>query len=755
MKKYRHSSHAAARVLAVAAIASTTTPTYAQTASKDVASSTVEEIIVTATRREERLQDVPVAVSAITAEDIQTRGFTQFTDYLNSIPGVHFTDAGPGYSAVRIRGLSVAEEALPPTVATYFGEAPISAQTNWGSHPNLRLVDIDRVEVLRGPQGTLFGANALSGAVRIIPAAPSLDQFEVNVGVRGFTTDHADDASYHAEAAINLPLVTDRFAVRLVGYVDDIAGFVDNEVAARPAQDYSESLGLPPGTLVNPALPAIARSDVNGEDTVGGRVSALWQVTDQFKVDFMYTKQTVKLAGEPHATLGAGDYVQRRSLDAWATGEREESFELANLVARYDWTGASLVSSTSWSDYEFVANRDVSSFAQGAFGVPLPWLMDDHTGARALTQELRLQSPTKDALQWLVGLYYQDRVSDYFQGVPDYSCPTCLSQLLTGDDFVIRADGDFSEQQLAAFGEISYNFSERWTAGVGARWLQQKSELDLNAPEGFLGNTATASKANESLDEFNPSAYVRFKANESVTFYLQAARGFRSGVANQALATECMEEAQAVGVQPITDPDTLWNYEVGMKSSLVDGRLTLNAAVYKADWKGIQMDPDLSCGFGVTINAGDASGKGAEIELVGQLAQDWRVNLSAAYNRTQFEDVRPETGFVRGQRLPGSPEKNFSAGIEYGFAHNSNWPAFVRADYVYVGDIAFNAGEQPAYGLTNLRLGVVHGDLGIDLYGRNITDERAILAWGSVGAGSPIVLNRPREIGVEVRYRYR
>lgn len=157
----------------------------------------------------------------------------------------------------------------------------------------------------------------------------------------------------------------------------------------------------------------------------------------------------------------------------------------------------------------------------------------------------------------------------------------------------------------------------------------------------------------------------------------------------------------------------------------------------------------------MTINAGDASGEGAEVEFIGQLGEAWRVNLSAAYNRTQFEDVRPESGFVRGQRLPGSPEKNFSAGIEYGFAHASGWPAFVRADYIYVGDVAYSGGAQEGYGLANLRLGVSHGHLGIDLYGRNIADERAILSLGSVTAGQPIILSRPREIGIELRYRYR
>ena len=194
----------------------------------------LQEIIVTATKRSERLQDVPIAVSAITSEDIVARGFTNYADYLNSVPGVYFQDLGAGHGTIRIRGISASEGGVPSTTATYFGETVTSVLTNQGGKPNLRLVDIDRVEVLRGPQGTLFGASALAGVVRIIPKSPNLQEFEANVGARGFTTAHSDDASYHAEAAVNIPLITDKLALRVVGYQDDIAGFIDNEFEGQP-----------------------------------------------------------------------------------------------------------------------------------------------------------------------------------------------------------------------------------------------------------------------------------------------------------------------------------------------------------------------------------------------------------------------------------------------------------------------------------------------------------------------------------------
>src|SRR5689334_3392140 len=169
----------------------------------------LEEVVVTATKRAEPILNIPVAVSALTSSDIQTRGFTQYSDYLNTLPGVFFQDSGPGTSTIRIRGISASEGGVPSTTASYFGESVTSVLTNHGGKPNLKLVDIDRVEVIRGPQGTLFGANALAGVVRTIPMAPNVEQFEAELGTRGFTTAHSGDESYHVEGVVNIPLVHD------------------------------------------------------------------------------------------------------------------------------------------------------------------------------------------------------------------------------------------------------------------------------------------------------------------------------------------------------------------------------------------------------------------------------------------------------------------------------------------------------------------------------------------------------------------
>jgi iron complex outermembrane receptor protein len=729
----------------------------------------LEEIVVTATKRESRLQDVPIAVSALTSDDISARGLTQYADFLSSLPGVYFEDGGPGVSQIRIRGLSAAEAGVPPTVATYFGDTITSVRTNSGGRSNLRLVDIDRIEVLRGPQGTLFGANALAGVVRIIPAAPDLTRFTAQAGVRGSAFEHSSDQSYHVEAALNVPLVPDRFAVRFVGYVDEIAGFLDSEFAGQAAIDYTpigEALlqlppgSLPAGTLLIPEIPAFAREDVNSEDTWGARVAATWRATDRLRFDLSLARQQVTLKSEPFVTPTAGDYLQVRGADAFEPGRYGEDMNLAALTVRYDWPSVSLISTTSWSEMQRDAVQDIASLAAaGLGGVPIPWTLRNDTDGEIRTQEVRLQSSSQGPLRWILGLLYLDEEAKFFQLVRDFSCPACFPAFL-GQDFALRAGGSFGEEQHAVFGEVSYDISPRWTLGVGARWLEEDVFIQLGEVDGFLAPPTSDFRAQEPADAFNPSAYLQFRPHKSTTLYLQAARGFRSASPNEPLPAGCQAEADEVGLGALSDPDTLWNYELGAKSSLADGRVSLNVALYRAQWEGVQLFSSLQCGFDGTLNGGDVKARGVEIELVAQPTPSWRFNASASRNRNEFEKVQDGTGFVPGERLPGSPEKNFTLGAQYNFGVGARWRGFARADYSYVGDVRVVFIGQPsdsldAYDTASARIGVHSDNLAIELYGRNLGDERGVVNLSSPQMGSTQVIIRPREIGIELRYNYR
>ncbi len=759
--------------------------TIAQSAAAQVTSQVLEEIVVTATKRAESLQDVPLAVSALRAEDIAVRGLTQYADYLSTVPGVYFQDAGPGQSQIRMRGIVASEGGGgPASVATYFGETITSVLSLFGAKPNLRLVDIDRIEVLRGPQGTLFGANALAGVVRIVPTPADLNNFEVKVGTRGFATAHSKDASYHLEGAVNVPLIDDRLALRLVAYQDDIAGYIDNVVPANATLDWTEQgegflgaltgapIDLPDGALIIPGNAAVTNRDVNSEDTWGVRANLIWRASDRLQFDVTHAVQDVTLNGQPFVDSFSGPYEQLRALDVFAPGKYVERLEVSTLAATYDWDSVALTSATNYSKLTSVFRDDMIPFVLAAFGAPLPWQDRTDSDGKVFTQEVRLQSRGEAPLRWLVGAFYLDQSVDVTQTVVDHSCPTCVSTILFDQDFAFRipvpgADPRFvNQEQRSVFGEVSYNFASRWTVGVGGRYLEEDLERLTAATEGFLvGGFAPAEPARKGTSyEVNPSAYVRFEPSDSVTWYLQAARGFRSAQTNTALSYTggCAAEAAAVGLRAVTDPDTMWSYELGLKTRLAEGRVGVNAAVYQQEWDGVQLPIQFDCGFGGTINGGDVEGDGVEVELTAQLTDALQLNLAGAYNNNEFKTVKPGVGFEVGERPPGAPEKNVSAGLQYDFPLSASWSAFARADYSYVGSTRYKFGQidplvvvQDAYDLANVRLGLQRASLAVELFGRNVTDERAVVNSTDPSLGNRQYLARPREIGVEVRYGFR
>ena len=735
----------------------------------------LEEIIVTATKRVAPLQDLPIAITALTSQDIVARGLKQYADVLSSIPGVYYEDAGPGDTSILIRGITAGPGA--PTVATYFGEIPLSAQGggNLGQHGTPRFVDIDRVEVLRGPQGTVFGANALAGAIRVIPVAPNLQDYEIKLGTRGFATAHSQDFSYNVEGTVNLPLVQDRFAVRLAGYLDDIAGYIDNATPARPPFDYSAVVGnltggavnLPPGTLLTPASPAIDSEDINSIDTSGGRVSAAWQASDRLRFDLMLGTQSARMNSESNVTAGDG-YEVARTLDFFVQGRTEEDLDLAGLTITYDWDNVSLTSVSSYTRLEMSRVNDAPFLAPPM----VPWYFMENRESDAFTQEVRLTSRGESPFTWTVGAFYLDRDTDGAQRINDYTCslsPPCIPLLFSQgtQDFALDLAFHLFQEQTALFVDTAYEFAPRWTLGLGARYLEEDSGVILDttgplAPPLLPGAT---NGGEDSDSKFNPAASLRFKPNDDLTLYLQAAEGFRSGVANQALPLTCQAEAASLGLtlQTLTDPDTVKNYELGMKSMLGGGRLSLNVAAYRLEWQDIPGIVVLGgCGgFSTIVNAGDATGEGVELEFVGRLSESWRFNLAASYtDLTYDEGVLPAIG-AAGDRVKGSPAKNYSAGLEYDFNLSAAWSGSARADWAYVGSVepALSGGPTVApldsFDTLNLRFGLTKDNLAIELFGRNVTDERGVSSLEPVQFGGEQTLIRPREVGVEVRYSYK
>ncbi|MEA3181519.1 MAG: iron complex outerrane recepter protein [Gammaproteobacteria bacterium] len=730
----------------------------------------LEEVVVTATKRSESLQDVPVAVTALTSADIEARGFTNYSDFVNTVPNMYMQDLGPGQTQIYIRGL-VAQGGSGFPVATYFGEAVTSVFTNNGGFANLRLVDIDRVEVLRGPQGTLFGANSLAGVLRVVPNAPNLTDLQVDAAASGWSTAHSGDGSEHFEGVLNLPIIKGELAARLVAYQDHIAGYLDNVVPAAAPNDYSAGFGAPDGTLVIPGHAAFTRKDINTQDTWGARGSVSWKPTDSLHIDWSYVAQEVRLNSEAGVQPAFGEFVVQRPLDLYSRGEDLEEERIGQVVVGYDWSAVSLTSATGYTRLERFGNQDISFLAAAAGLGEQLWPLLDRSKGESITEELRVQSRGDGPFQWLAGYFYTNTSLDLGQYVPDYSCPACLPEVLFGQPFAIRTIGSTigeKQKQQSVFAEASYNITSQWTVGAGGRYLKDYIESFSPAAEGLLvgGTEAASAPVGGRNSIFNPSAYVRFKANEDMTYYAQAARGFRSGTPNQALAYDpngpCGDTAAADGVHALTDPDTLWTYELGMKSTWADKRIAANIALFHQRWKGVQLAATQPCGFNGTVNGGDASGHGAELEMTAQLTKSLSANLTASYVYNKFDSATPNVGYSPGDRVPGAPEENASAGLQYNFALNNTWSGYARADYSYVGDVHFVFGTgaaatpylQGGFGQANLRLQLQHQQFGFELFARNLTNKRAQEATGDPTQGGYAYMLRPRELGVEVRYSF-
>ena len=342
----------------------------------------------------------------------------------------------------------------------------------------------------------------------------------------------------------------------------------------------------------------------------------------------------------------------------------------------YDWDAVSLLSASSWVEMKRFSDQDIAFLAEASGLPPLPWGLHDSSEGELFTQEVRVQSRGDQPLQWTVGAYFQNSEASFAQFVPDYSCPTCLGQVARGQDFELDAPlaKFYESEQKSVFAQVSYDFAEQWTVGVGGRYLEDDiTDFDISA-DGFLvrgfepGPTTPEPPQTGSVDEFNPSAYVRFEPSDTTTFYAQAAKGFRSGVVNPLIADSCLEEAERLGAQEFTDPDTLWNYELGAKTQVADGRLAINGAVYRQKWEGVQLRRYAR----VRVLAGAERGRRNQRrrrDRGSRAARSMRGGSTCRWPSTtrEFDNVVPQSGFQPGERLPEVPRINGSAGVQYNF----------------------------------------------------------------------------------------
>jgi len=739
----------------------------------------IEEIVVTATRRAESVLSVPYNIQAISAQSLENIGARSMDDYVRLVPGLSFTDEG-GRDGVRpfLRGLRSGDDAgLVATTSTYVDDVQVDRPGTYRPL-NLRLLDVERVEVLRGPQGTLYGGGSVGGTLRYISKKPELGHWEGRVGA-GISSTQDGGINNEVSAMVNAPLIEDRVALRAsVGRYDN-DGFIDNVKTGS--------------------------KDINGDETVAARLALRAQVTDNFLVDLTYYYER----GEFGDSSRYMSYLRPLQVDLDRNGDKTDTAHLASLTATYDLGWAELVSSTSYFQDDVNSSADVTpqvrdnlygrlvSFIPPAITLPAFVVYNDvATKAKAWTEELRLVSKGDGPFDWIVGGYWYDSdFSSHFQEhVPggyagQADMESWVGAPLNDDkEFVSHLEESF--RQGALFGEIGYRLTPDWRVSIGGRYFDYQKRAttwQIDQWTYFAGGRDAAGYARTnplpgdySYGRADETGRV-FRFNTSYNFspdhllYFTVAEGYRPGGFNTA--------SNANPVPPEYrqfDSDSLVSYEVGSKIGFLDQRGYLSSAIYYIDWSDMQTQIQLPTLFGLRGNAGSAHSQGMELELGLRevLVDGLSLVLGYSFNDVKLDETTNGIGFD-GQRAPFVPRHSGSFLADYDFALTSNWRAGVNLLTTYTGGSATDFGpekpdlfagslpnpayyEMDGYWLLNLSARVGTDSWTARAFVNNLLNERTDLYVTERESYSQYrpstyfdrTVNRPRTYGVEVTVKF-
>jgi len=728
-------------------------------AADDATGGALEEVIVTAQRRSERIQDVPSAITALDSEAISRLNLRGTEELARQVPSMTFDVLTPGESTITMRGLGTAY-GLSPTVSYYLNEVPLDMRTDgYSGAPDIDLFDVDRVEVLRGPQGTLYGASAMGGAVRIITKQPDFTRFASESEFALETADGGNEG-WQVKTALNVP-VSDRFATRLVGTYQRVPGYVDR---AEPASSFYDP---------HPDDPVVDEN-ANDVDVIGGRAIAKWLLTDAVTVTPSVMYQEIRADGR-------GDWYSNQPEFQIATYYPEQSKSrllVANALVEADLGPMQLLSSTSYASKDVDFDHDFSVLSANLaplFGVPepipnYPTSVFDGSDNSGFIQEFRLTSSDEAArLRWVAGAYYSKFRQTSAEYIDSASFAGDIAELYgdpsLADPAIYRFDQRSEDQQTAVFGEVAIKLwpALELTAGLRGYWLETSLE---NTQSGLLA-APNQPHTTSSKDGVNPRIVLNYRLNDDVLVYATGARGYRPGGPNVGLPINAGCVLGDV-YKPLFDPDSVWNYELGLKSQFLDRRATLNLAAYRIDWKDVQQSiTDPVCGSLFFANFGDARSEGVELEISLRPIESLLLNASASYTDAKYTKVDDAfVGFVDvqpGDALSEVPEWKYAASAEYTFAIGDRRSGYVRADWQYVGSIptgVTNRLERDSYDILNAAVGMQSGPWEVSLYVQNAGNTKGTLAilqdaTATIdGVFDSRIATSPRTIGMLVRMRF-
>jgi len=692
---------------------------------------TLEEVVVTANKRSEvSAQSLPVTITALSGDHLAEAGATTFADWSHSVPGLVFQDQGPGDKRYIIRGI---QSIGAPTVGVYLDNAVISGSNGeddgGGKNVDIRLHDIERIEVLRGPQGTLYGTGSLSGTIRIITKQPKLDRFEQEVGAELSDTSRGSE-NYHVDGMVNVPIVPDKLGIRAVGWYVNDSGFIDNI--------------------------RLGNSDINTEETTGGRLSVALAATDRLRLTGSILYQDQNVGGKSFYFPSDGDLRNSE----YTLGPRTDRATISQLDLNYRFDSGSLDVSSAYFD-RFVYFRFDSTPILIFFGVPdLPAVTLQPEDSSIWTNEARFSSDLSGPFQFVVGALHQRLTRSFTSSVVTVDAAGRATQ--TEPNIFGRTSSKQVEQE-AVFGEATYDFTSQWSLTGGLRWFRSEEDAHSQNVFPFFGGPPEEPRVSHtSEDKVTPKVSLSFKANPDVLLYALAAQGFRQGGTNDA------GFGSLIVVPEGFDSDSLWNYEVGLKSAWFDKRMLLNVTVYAIRWSDIQTKnrtPGL--GFPYIGNAGKASSDGIEMELTALPMRGLELRASVAYQDARLTQDQPlaatDTDAGRdGDRIPNTPRITANGSAQYTWPLTSQLDGVVRGEVSYVGasQTYFSARseffqELAPYALADFRAGVQGENWNATLFVKNAFDRRAeIDKLYQTDSPLSVFTARPRTIGVSVGYRF-
>jgi iron complex outermembrane recepter protein len=700
---------------------------------------TIAEIVVTAQKRTEALIDVPLSITAVDGGTLERQQATNFQDYLKLVPGLQLSQSTPGNGRLVMRGVNTG--GVASTVAVYVDETPFGSSSGLVNGAILAgdfdTFDMQRIEVLRGPQGTLYGASSLGGVLKFATNPPSTEEFESRVRVSAETVEDGE-AGYSGVAMMNIPL-SDSFALRGTGYYREQGGFVD-------------SIGTAGSDV---------EDDINGAETYGGRVSALYTPSDAFSLRLTGILQkissTASSAVESDADTLATLY-SALSQSQFVPEFTDIDYRLYNATMDFDLGFATLTSATSYNEFESPFRADFTtqfSPVLEAFFGPNEFLNEQVTKYDKFTQEVRLASPSNDTFEWLVGVYYTEEKGDiiqHFEAVIPGSLTPIAGLPVLGD---LSLHSQYEE--IAGFATGTIHMGERFDLTLGGRYSENDQNATQNAVGLLAGGEVSYPRATSSEDVFTYSIAPKFKFSEHASLYARAATGFRAGGPN------VLPPGAPTDVPPTYESDELTSYEVGFKVESADRAYSLDIAAFHIAWEDIQLFGEVN-DFGINVNGGDATSDGLEFTAAAILGNGFSVSLNGAYTDAKLEDDTPAlSGGLKGDDLQFTPELSVGLNADYEWSMGAQTTAYVGGSLRYLSDqtgsydLAYRLAngrqrEVPSYEVLDLQAGVDFGRYSLELYAKNLTDSDGKTSVGAPGTvpngaiGTGVI--RPRTIGL-------